>query len=134
LLTGQAPFHGKTETQKLLAHQREEPPPIAQFRPEIPKSVVAIVKKMMAKDPSRRYATMSEVAHACRETRGGAVHRTRGGARHGTRHGDRHGTSCGAGYSAHDGASSRGRVRGVGAATHRHRRGSAEHAMTSGRK
>jgi WD40 repeat protein/tRNA A-37 threonylcarbamoyl transferase component Bud32 len=69
LLTGKAPFQGKTETQKLLAHQCEEPAPIAQFRPEIPRAVTAIVKKMMAKEPSRRYATMRDVADALTKMR-----------------------------------------------------------------
>lgn len=62
LLTGKAPFHGKSEAKKLIAHQLEEPAPIAQFRNDVPREVVGIIGKMMAKDPDRRIRSMAEVA------------------------------------------------------------------------
>ena len=59
LLAARAPFQGKSETQKLLAHQHDDPPPIAQFRANAPREVVAVMNKMMAKDPAHRFASMS---------------------------------------------------------------------------
>lgn len=64
LLTARAPFQGKSETQKLLSHQRDEPTPLAQFCPHVPCEVVAVISKMMAKDPAHRFASMNEVADA----------------------------------------------------------------------
>jgi WD40 repeat protein/tRNA A-37 threonylcarbamoyl transferase component Bud32 len=62
LLTGKAPFHGKSEAKKLLAHQLEEPAPLTKYRSDIPGAVVAVVTKMMAKDPTKRHGSMREIA------------------------------------------------------------------------
>ncbi len=64
LLTGQPPFHGRPVPEKLLAHQREAFPPLEQARADLPGKLVAVVKKMVEKDPSRRYATPGEAAAA----------------------------------------------------------------------
>jgi serine/threonine-protein kinase len=64
LLTGQPPFPGGTIMRKLLDHQQSEPKPLEELRPEVPKGVVAIVRKMMAKRPQDRYQAPEEVAAA----------------------------------------------------------------------
>jgi hypothetical protein len=64
LLAGRAPFAGKTTMQKLMAHQQEQPTPLAELRPELPAALVAVVERMMAKDPATRYESMSNVAQA----------------------------------------------------------------------
>jgi serine/threonine protein kinase len=63
-LTGNAPFHDGTVAQKLIWHQSRTPRAIHQLRPEVPKDLVAIVEKMMAKDPAKRYEFPAQVAEA----------------------------------------------------------------------
>jgi eukaryotic-like serine/threonine-protein kinase len=60
LLTGRPPFNEGSLTQRLLAHQTKEPPPIEQFRDDVPESLVAILLKMMAKDRKQRTQTARE--------------------------------------------------------------------------
>jgi WD40 repeat protein len=63
LLVGQPPFQGSV-AEKLRAHQQEQPRPIAQVRPDVPAGLAAILERMLAKDPARRYQTPAEVAEA----------------------------------------------------------------------
>ncbi|MGH7222288.1 MAG: protein kinase domain-containing protein, partial [Gemmataceae bacterium] len=63
-LTGKTPFADGTIAQKLIWHQTRQPKPITQLRPDTPAGVVAIVEKMMAKDPAQRPQTPLEVAEA----------------------------------------------------------------------
>jgi eukaryotic-like serine/threonine-protein kinase len=63
-LTGRTPFSEGTVAQKLIWHQTRQPKPIRQLRPEVPEGLVAVVEKMMAKDPGQRYQTPLEVAEA----------------------------------------------------------------------
>lgn len=64
LLTGNPPFADGTVTQKLLWHQQKEPKPVTEYRQDVPDAVIAILKKMMAKDPNSRYRLPVEVANA----------------------------------------------------------------------
>src|SRR5262249_26714562 len=64
LLTGQPPFPEGTPMQKLLAHAKRNPRPLASVLPDLPRGLVPIVDRMMAKDPLRRYQTPAEVAQA----------------------------------------------------------------------
>jgi serine/threonine protein kinase len=64
LLTGQPPFTEGTVAQKLLWHQSKQPKSILAIRPGVPKEVVAIVEKMMAKDANDRYQMPRDVAEA----------------------------------------------------------------------
>src|SRR5262249_53413958 len=63
-LTGRTPFTEGTVAQKLIWHQTRQPKPIRSLRPEVPAGLVAILEKMMAKDPDQRYQTPIEVAKA----------------------------------------------------------------------
>src|SRR5262245_41776934 len=63
-LTGRTPFNEGTVAQKLIWHQTRQPKPIRSLRPEVPEGIVAVVEKMMAKDPAQRYQTPAEVAEA----------------------------------------------------------------------
>lgn len=67
LLTGHPPFTEGTLTQRLMAHQSKEPPPVEKDRAEIPPTLTAIVRKMMAKKPDDRYTTAEEAAEALRK-------------------------------------------------------------------
>jgi eukaryotic-like serine/threonine-protein kinase len=64
LLTGSAPFPEGSVAQKLIWHQHRVPRPIRALRPEAPEELVAVVDRMMAKDPAARYQTPAEVMAA----------------------------------------------------------------------
>jgi eukaryotic-like serine/threonine-protein kinase len=64
LLTGQAPFPDGTLMQKILQHQQAEPTAIETFRADVPADVIAILKRMMAKDPEDRFRTPASAALA----------------------------------------------------------------------
>jgi serine/threonine protein kinase len=63
-LTGRTPFVEGTVAQKLIWHQTRQPKPVRQLRPEAPEGLVAVLEKMMAKDPNQRHQTPAEVAEA----------------------------------------------------------------------
>jgi serine/threonine protein kinase/Leucine-rich repeat (LRR) protein len=64
LLTGRVPFPTGSMAEKLLKHQFHEPPPLERLRPDVPPGVVAVVRKLMAKQPEHRYQTPAEAATA----------------------------------------------------------------------
>ena len=66
LLTGHPPFPDGTLPQRLMAHQKQQPPSIAKERPDAPADLVEICMKMMAKKPADRYQSMNDVAQALR--------------------------------------------------------------------
>jgi eukaryotic-like serine/threonine-protein kinase len=61
MLTGRPPFPDGTVLQKLLQHQAEDPLDPRQLRPELPKEIGAILAKLLAKNPDRRYQTPAEL-------------------------------------------------------------------------
>ncbi len=61
MLTGRPPFPEGTVLQKLLQHQAEDPVDPRQFRPELPNEIGAILAKLLAKNPARRYQTPGEL-------------------------------------------------------------------------
>lgn len=64
LLTGQAPFPTGSVAQKLIWHQMRDPQPVRELRPEVPEGMVAVLGKMMAKDPKQRYQQPWDVVGA----------------------------------------------------------------------
>jgi eukaryotic-like serine/threonine-protein kinase len=64
MLTGQSPFPDGTVAHKLVCHQTKEPKPVADFRKDVPADVLAILDKMMMKDPAKRYQTPQELYEA----------------------------------------------------------------------
>ncbi|QJW98974.1 serine/threonine protein kinase [Frigoriglobus tundricola] len=61
LLTGSPPFPEGSVAQKLIWHQNRPPRPLKSLRPELPDDLIAIVDRMMAKEPAQRFATPSEL-------------------------------------------------------------------------
>lgn len=55
MLTARPPFPDGTVLQKLLQHTSDEPPDPRQFNHEVTDDVAAVVRKMLAKNPRRRY-------------------------------------------------------------------------------
>jgi serine/threonine protein kinase len=64
LLTRKVPFPGGSFGEKLMKHQLREPEPVETLRPDVPPAVAAVVRKLMAKDPARRYQTPAELVSA----------------------------------------------------------------------
>lgn len=64
LLTGKTPFGEGTVAQKLIWHQTRQPKSLAEVRPDLPAGVVAVIGKMMEKDPAKRYQIPGEIADA----------------------------------------------------------------------
>jgi serine/threonine-protein kinase len=61
MLTGEPPYPEGTVLQKLLQHQGDEAPDPALKNRLVPENVSAVVRKMMAKDPRRRYHTPEQL-------------------------------------------------------------------------
>lgn len=64
LLAGRPPFPESSLTQKLLWHQHDAPASLSGLRTDIPAEVIAIVQRMLAKDPAARLQTPAAVAVA----------------------------------------------------------------------
>jgi serine/threonine-protein kinase len=66
LLTGQPPFPGGTDAEKLVRHQLKQPPDVRELRPAVPEELAAVVGKMLAKESGERFRTPAEVVQALR--------------------------------------------------------------------
>jgi serine/threonine protein kinase len=64
MLTGQPPFKPRSLSEAIRMHVHEPVPPISDFRSDVPEELLAIVAKMLAKNPNNRYQTAIEVARA----------------------------------------------------------------------
>ncbi|WP_372898011.1 serine/threonine-protein kinase, partial [Stieleria sp.] len=70
MLTGEAPYTGGTMLQKLISHGNAPLPNPKTLRPDLPDEAIAVMHRMMAKDPQSRYqnardllADLSELAY-----------------------------------------------------------------------
>lgn len=63
MIAGRLPFQGSNQASLLYQHLHEPPPPLHQWRPEIPPEVEHVVMRAMAKDPAERYPTAGAFAH-----------------------------------------------------------------------
>ena len=64
LLTGRPPFSRPSAMRTLLAHREDAPEALSVLRPDVTPGLVAVLGRMMAKEPARRYSTAAEVAAA----------------------------------------------------------------------
>jgi len=60
-LTGRPPFNKGSALQKILQHQNDAVPDPRRFAPDLPEPVVAILLKMLAKEPKDRYQHPAEL-------------------------------------------------------------------------
>lgn len=74
LLAGRPPFAGPM-ADKLRAHQRKQPRPLTELRRDVPAGLLAVLDRMLAKDPARRYQTPADVAQALAPFAAAPVHR-----------------------------------------------------------
>jgi serine/threonine-protein kinase len=63
-LTGRVPFPEGSAVEKMMAHQTKQPAPVTEFSPDVPAGLVAVVNKLMAKNPDERYTGCDEVVEA----------------------------------------------------------------------
>jgi serine/threonine-protein kinase len=61
MLTGRPPFPDGTVLQKLLQHNSDDPIDPREFNPDLPAALTTLMRKMLAKDPARRYQTPTEL-------------------------------------------------------------------------
>ena len=64
LLSGGPPFRGVSLYDLFQAHHSTDAKPLNFARPEVPTELAALVAKMMAKEPERRFKTPAEVSEA----------------------------------------------------------------------
>jgi serine/threonine protein kinase len=65
-LTGRPPFPGGTSKEKIYRHRSEVPTPLAELVPTLPAGFVAVVERMMCKDPAGRSQSAVEVEEELR--------------------------------------------------------------------
>ena len=61
LLTGHTPFEGTNAREIVRAHLSLEPRPMRDFAPDLPDEAIALVQKLMQKDPAQRFASAAEL-------------------------------------------------------------------------
>jgi serine/threonine protein kinase len=64
LLTGQTPFGEGSSATKLFYQKYQEPRPITEVRADVPAELVALIERLMAKNPTDRPAEPAEVVKA----------------------------------------------------------------------
>jgi len=55
MITGTRPFNGDTQMSTLTAVLRDEPRPVLELRPDLPRQLSRILSRCLEKDPDRRY-------------------------------------------------------------------------------
>jgi serine/threonine protein kinase len=71
LFTGRVPFRGESPVLTILKHLREPPPLSGPKAARLPRPLVPVLRKALAKSPDERYATARGMAEALRLARGG---------------------------------------------------------------
>jgi serine/threonine protein kinase len=64
LLTGSSPFPDGSIAEKLARQQKGDPTPVTAFRPDVPPKLLAVMNRMMRKNPDDRYQTPEDVLAA----------------------------------------------------------------------
>ena len=67
LLAGHPPFPKGTMTQRLVGHLSGQPEPIAEKRTDVPADLLAILDRMLAKNPAERIQRAGDVAELLRQ-------------------------------------------------------------------
>lgn len=62
MLAGRRPFSGARDRARFHAILHEEPPALAELRPEVPETLVQVVERLLRKDPAERYRGATELA------------------------------------------------------------------------
>jgi Protein kinase domain len=78
-LAGGTPFRRDTEVAVLWAHMRDDPPPLSESRPDLPRDLDAVLAKAMAKAPEDRYGSCHDLVADVRQALGTAAVETYAG-------------------------------------------------------
>jgi len=68
LLARKRPFDAESDFEMMIAHVETEPPPLEKLRPELPRELVAAVKRALAKRPADRFSSAGAMARALGDT------------------------------------------------------------------
>jgi len=71
MLAGKLPFPGPTTMAFMKQHLLEEPPPLRQVNPAVSEGVAAVIAKMLAKEPEKRYQTPQDLLEEINRIRRG---------------------------------------------------------------
>ncbi len=66
MLAGRPPFSGDTPLALAMQHVQAKPLPLEELRPDVPKSLVAIVHRLLEKSPSDRFESAAALASSLR--------------------------------------------------------------------
>ena len=67
LSTGKPPFRGESKTSTLSSILKDEPVPITELNPELPRELGKIIKRCLVKDTERRYQTAKDLRNELEE-------------------------------------------------------------------
>jgi serine/threonine-protein kinase len=70
MLAGEPPFRAETPLALALKHVKDTPASLAVHRPDLPPDLVALVMKLMEKDPDQRYQSAAEMLRDVARIRG----------------------------------------------------------------
>jgi eukaryotic-like serine/threonine-protein kinase len=73
LFTGQVPFHGDTPMVTLFQHLEDPPPLEGPWAAKLPKALIPILRKALAKEAADRYASAREMAEALSQAQGASL-------------------------------------------------------------
>jgi len=62
MLTGRPPFLGENPVAVAIKHIQDNPAPVSQVNPRVPRALSAVVEKAMAKNPDLRYQSVTAMA------------------------------------------------------------------------
>jgi eukaryotic-like serine/threonine-protein kinase len=68
LFTGQLPFTGKSAQETMIARLRGAPTPLREIKADLPAKLETVINKALAVNPTDRYGSMDEMAHALEST------------------------------------------------------------------
>jgi len=69
MATGRRPFTGETSAELIASILRDEPVPVVEIRPELPRQLGRIIRHALEKDPERRFQTALDMRNELEELR-----------------------------------------------------------------
>jgi len=67
MFTGERPFHADTPAALLAKHATVAPPSVDEIRPDLAPASIALVKRLLRKDPKQRFETYDQLIEAIQE-------------------------------------------------------------------
>jgi serine/threonine-protein kinase len=66
MVTGQYPFPEGTAVEKMMSHQHKQPMAVLDLNPDVPPGLVAVIDRLMMKNPQERFVSCAEAIEALR--------------------------------------------------------------------